>query len=47
MKKLIIAVTLTLLSATAYSATKCENTPKGMCCWDTNTDGPFRPISCY
>lgn len=47
MKKIIIAVALTLLSTSAYSVTKCENTPRGMCCWDTDRDGPFKPISCF
>lgn len=47
MKQIIIALTLTLLSTTVYSATKCEASPKGVCCWDTVVDGPFKPFSCY
>jgi len=26
---------------------KCAPSPMGgACCWDTNTDGPFKPVGC-
>jgi hypothetical protein len=29
------------------AATRCErDSSGGICCWDTNEDGPFKPISC-
>ena len=31
----------------ADAATRCErDNSGGICCWDTNVDGPFKPISC-
>lgn len=47
MKTLFVAVAIALAASNAVAAIKCENTPKGMCCWDTVRDGPFKPISCY
>ena len=30
-----------------HAATKCERDyTGGICCWDTNTEGPFKPINC-
>lgn len=47
MKKIITLVFLVMLSTSAVAATKCVADGRGgMCCWDTNTDGPFKPISC-
>ncbi len=48
MKKLIaLSVVLFAVSFNAHSAIKCERSPNGgTCCWDTRTDGPFRPIGC-
>jgi len=49
MKKFVIAYVMTLLFATgyAYAAVKCTPDGRGgMCCWDTDRDGPFRPIGC-
>ena len=47
MKKLTAIVLFVLLSANCFAATKCESDGRGgMCCWDTNVDGPFKPISC-
>jgi hypothetical protein len=47
MKTVIAFMCAVMLSSNAVAAIKCENTPKGMCCWDTVKDGPFKPISCY
>lgn len=47
MKKIITLVFLTVLSFSAVAAVKCVPDGRGgMCCWDTSTDGPFRPIGC-
>ena len=36
-----------VLLGSAHSATKCERNYDGsVCCWDTNTEGPFKPINC-
>jgi hypothetical protein len=47
MKKIATLLCALMLSGPAFAVIKCENTPKGMCCWDVNRDGPFKPISCY
>lgn len=47
MKKAIVVLFVALLSTSAFSAVKCESDGRGgMCCWDTNKDGPWKPISC-
>ena len=47
MKKLIAIAFIALLSTSVYSATKCVPDGRGgVCCWDTNVDGPWKPISC-
>ena len=46
MKTIIFALTL-LIATPTYAVIKCERTPTGQCCWDTEKDGPFKPISCY
>jgi hypothetical protein len=47
MKKLIAIVLLTLtVSTAAYSAVRCVPSGGGTCCWDTDRDGPFKPIGC-
>ena len=47
MKKLIAIAFIALLSTSVYSATKCVSDGRGgVCCWDTNVDGPWKPISC-
>lgn len=50
MKKLIATlsvVAVTLFSCHAYAQVKCAPDGRGgMCCWDINTQGPFRPIGC-
>ena len=46
MKKMI-AVLLIMIATSPYAATKCERNYDGsICCWDTNTEGPFKPINC-
>ena len=47
MKTIVALLCAVILTGPAMAVTKCENTPKGMCCWDTDRDGPFKPISCY
>lgn len=46
--KALIIVALTVLSIGSVSAqVKCESDGRGgMCCWDTRTQGPFRPFGC-
>ena len=46
MKKLIAIVCLTLAVTTAYGAIRCVPSGGGTCCWDTERDGPFKPIGC-
>jgi hypothetical protein len=46
MKKIITLVFLTMLSISAVAATKCVPSSGGLCCWDTDTDGPFKPPVC-
>jgi len=47
MKKVIMLLAVSMLSFNAYSAIKCERNFDGtICCWDTNVDGPFKPIIC-
>jgi hypothetical protein len=48
MKKFLGAVLVVMLSTPAFAAMKCVPDKKGgMCCWDTTTQGPYKPISCY
>jgi len=48
MKKFVITYVISLLFVTSvFAATKCERDyTGGICCWDTNTEGPFKPINC-
>lgn len=47
MKKVITAMMLVLVVTGAYAGTKCERDyTGGICCWDTNTEGPYKPINC-
>jgi len=47
MRMLFIAAALTLASHNAVALTKCVPDGRGgMCCWDVNKDGPFKPILC-
>jgi hypothetical protein len=43
----IAAALVFVVSVESYAATKCVPDGRGgMCCWDINTDGPFKPIGC-
>lgn len=47
MKKLIALAIVALISTSAVAAVKCVPDGRGgMCCWDTERDGPFKPIGC-
>ena len=49
-KKIWIAIFMALtfvVAVEAYAAVKCVSDGKGgMCCWDTEKDGPWKPIGC-
>jgi len=46
--KYLIGIALVLTLSVSYAATRCERDSRGgLCCWDTQTDGPFKPLSCY
>lgn len=43
----VVVLSLVVLSLNSYGYTKCERSGTGgVCCWDTETDGPWRPIGC-
>jgi hypothetical protein len=45
--KTIIAMMLVLLASTAFATTKCvPDGQGGVCCWDVDSQGPFKPINC-
>lgn len=47
MKKVIALLVVSLISFGVYAQTKCVPDGRGgMCCWDVNTQGPFKPIGC-
>jgi hypothetical protein len=47
MKKLIVvAIAAMLTFSNASAAVKCVPAPNGLCCWDVETEGPWRPITC-
>ena len=47
MKKLVAVVLFAMVSFNSFAAVKCQPDGRGgMCCWDTQTQGPFRPIGC-
>jgi hypothetical protein len=47
MKKLMMLLVVIALSTSAYAATKCQSDGKGgLCCWDTEKDGPYKPVGC-
>ena len=46
--KYVFAIILAISVTNALAVTRCERNRDGsMCCWDTNTEGPFKPLSCY
>ena len=43
----IAVAIVALMSTGVYAQTKCVPDGRGgMCCWDTRTQGPFKPIGC-
>ena len=43
----IAAALVFVVSVEAYAAVKCVPDGRGgMCCWNIDTDGPFKPIGC-
>lgn len=46
MKKAIAVLFVVVLSTSAFGAVKCVPSGGGTCCWDTEKDGPWKPISC-
>lgn len=48
MKKIVLIIIAAMFSfSNAYAVTKCAPTPGGgLCCWDTDVDGPWKPITC-
>jgi hypothetical protein len=43
----IAAALVFVVSVEAYATVKCVPDGRGgMCCWNINTDGPFKPIGC-
>ena len=48
MKTIVALLCAVILTGPAMAVTKCERDSRGnLCCWDTDRDGPFKPISCY
>lgn len=44
---MMIVLTAAFMSTPTLAAIKCVPIPGGgMCCWDTNRDGPFPPLGC-
>jgi hypothetical protein len=42
-----LVVLLAVLSLNVFATTKCVPDGRGgMCCWDVESQGPFKPISC-
>ena len=47
MKKLMMLFVVISLSTSAYAAVKCvPDSRGGMCCWDTEKDGLYKPVGC-
>lgn len=47
MKKAIALLCVLMVSSSAYAAMKCVPDGRGgMCCWDTDKQGPFKPLGC-
>lgn len=44
---LMLVFSAAVVSTPTLAATKCvPTTGGGMCCWDTDRDGPFKPLNC-
>ncbi len=47
MKKALVLLVITMLSTSSFAYIKCVPDGRGgQCCWDTDRDGPFKPIGC-
>ena len=46
MKKVLIALTVLMISTSSFAAIRCVPSGNGTCCWDTVRDGPFKPLGC-
>ena len=47
MIRIFVVTVIAVLSLNSYAYIKCAPSPMGgACCWDTDTDGPFKPIGC-
>jgi len=47
MKKMLVGLMLVAMSFGVYAGVKCVPDGRGgMCCWDTASEGPFKPIMC-
>lgn len=47
MRTMIVAVALALSIGNSFAAVKCVPDGRGgMCCWDTDRNGPFKPLGC-
>lgn len=47
MKSIIIAILTVGFIGSVSAQVKCESDGRGgMCCWDTRSQGPFKPIGC-
>ena len=47
MKKAIVVLFVAMLSTSSFAAIKCVPTPGGgSCCWDTDKQGPWKPLGC-
>ena len=47
MKRIIFAAIMFAISvANLHAAVVCEPSPRGLCCWDIDKQGPYHPINC-
>ncbi len=47
MKKVIAVFVTALIATSAMAAIKCVPDGRGgMCCWDTDRHGPWKPLNC-
>ena len=47
MKKLIAVAFIAMMATGAMAQVKCESDGRGgMCCWDLDKQGPWKPIGC-
>ena len=48
MKTIVALLCAVMFSNSAFAAIRCVPDGRGgTCCWDTDKDGPFKPLSCY